>query len=158
MDGGVTQDSFLGRWSRRKRAALRTPEPPAPPPPDLPPVAGLGTASDYTPFLQRGVEPEVQSAALGRAWATDQRIAAFRGMGEYDWDFNAPGYGKLAAADDVARLVAAVLAPAADTEEVEPEQAADAVVPAPPEAPAPVEQTASEPPPLTRRHGSARPV
>jgi hypothetical protein len=157
----MTEEGFLGRWSRRKRAALRPPAPvdPVPPPPaapspELPPIDSLGSASDYTAFLQRGVAADVQQAALGRAWASDERIAEFRGMGEYDWDFNAPDYGKLAAADDVGKLIQAVLALAPEVEEEPP--ATDLAAPSP--EPVPSAEIEPEPPAAApRRHGTARP-
>jgi len=131
-------DDFIARWSRRKRAArtgadappheAAPQEAPAPAPsvPDgpstsmpsadatqevaeaLPPLEMLGPESDYTAFLKPGVPAELRAAALRRAWVSDQAIAGFRGMGDYDWDFNAPGYGKLLAVDDVAALARAV--------------------------------------------------
>lgn len=123
----TTNEGVLRRWSRRKQAAKAAspaspleheaalaaePDPPPPdlPPPDLPPVESLGVASDYTAFLQKGVTAEVQRRALQRAWRSDERIAGFRGMAEYAWDFNAPEYGRLWAADDVLKLVQEVLA------------------------------------------------
>jgi len=130
-------DDFLARWSRRKRAVRTGAETPpheavpqeAPSPaasvPDgpstsvsadgaadaaesLPPLEALGPESDYTAFLKPGVPAELRAAALRRAWVSDQAIAGFRGMADYDWDFNAPGYGKLLAVDDVAALARAV--------------------------------------------------
>lgn len=62
----------------------------------------LGADSDYTAFLTRGVSQAVQAQALSIAWASDPAIANFRGMAEYAWDFNAPGYGDLAPGDDAA--------------------------------------------------------
>lgn len=44
----------------------------------------------------------MQAQALRIAWASDPAIAEFRGMAEYAWDFNAPGYGDLAPGDDAA--------------------------------------------------------
>ena len=54
---------------------------------------------------------ELQRLALRQAWATDPKIAAFRGFAEYDWDCNAAGYGALLPIDDIARLCDAVLRP-----------------------------------------------
>ena len=114
-------EGLLHRWSRRKQAAKAAPAlpsveaplvpEPASPPPDLPSIESLGVASDYTAFLQQGVTAEVQRLALRRAWESDAQIAGFRGMAEYAWDFNAPAYGRLWAADDVAQLLRAVLEP-----------------------------------------------
>ena len=130
----TTNEGVLRRWSRRKQAAKAAPpvSPPASPPeheaalaaepdplpdlapPDLPPIESLGIASDYTAFLQKGVTAEVQCRALQRAWQSDERIAGFRGMAEYAWDFNTPEYGRLWATDDVLKLVRQVLAPPPD--------------------------------------------
>lgn len=76
---------------------------------ELPPLESLTASSDFTAFLQKGVSAAVQSRALRVAWESDAAIAGFRGMAEYAWDFNAPGYGKLWATDDVAKLVTQVL-------------------------------------------------
>lgn len=126
---------FLGRWSRLKREA-RTEEsaaepslpepvkvevaaPPAdvpaeagdgaPEPPALPSLDSLDAASDYTGFLRPDVPAELRRQALRKAWTSDPVIAGFRGFAEYDWDYNAPGYGALLPTDDIARLLDAVL-------------------------------------------------
>ncbi|HYD69509.1 DUF3306 domain-containing protein [Azospirillum sp.] len=114
-------EGFLARWSRRKREAILEEEPAATPapqepeqpgqpedPPPLPPIDSLGADSDYTRFLAAGVPEEVKRLALRKAWVSDPKIAEFRGFGEYDWDFNAPGYGQLLPTDDVRKLVEAV--------------------------------------------------
>lgn len=159
---------FLHRWSRRKAAARRPPEPPPlppvpapataePPPPDLalPPIETLGAASDYSVFLQRGVAAELQRQALQRAWSTDATIAGFRGMAEYDWDFNATDYGRLWPVDDVAKLLGEVLAPPEPEPPPPPPDpvAVAAIEPEPDPAP-PTPDPAPVPP---RRHGSALP-
>ena len=114
---------------------------------------------------------EVQRIALQRAWASDEQIAGFRGMADYDWDFNAPTYGKLWASDDVARLLQAVVAPPAEIEPDraqpgphDPGEAALALpgVPQHPQEPAIEPGLAAvaeaEPPrAVTPRHGSAMP-
>ncbi len=133
---------FLARWSRLKRredeqlpsaAALPDGAAPAAAPeagrPDrdaegeegfdassLPPIESLCADSDYTAFLRQGVPEQLQTLALRKAWATDPAIAGFRGLAEYDWDCNAPGYAALWPTDDVARLCEAVLGPAAAPE------------------------------------------
>ncbi|MBK1838263.1 DUF3306 domain-containing protein [Azospirillum sp. YIM B02556] len=129
-------EGFLGRWSRLKRE-VRTEEPPpepsmpgsplpepageasatlpaksgeeAPELPDLPPLDSLDAGSDYTGFLRRDVPADLRRQALRKAWASDPVIAGFRGFAEYDWDYNAPGYGALRPTDDIARLLNAVL-------------------------------------------------
>jgi hypothetical protein len=114
------REGFLLRWSRRKRGEAAVPVGGDAPQPQaepfdiesLPPLESLGATSDYRAFLQNGVPAELRRLALRSAWASDPAIAGFRGYGEYDWDFNAPGYGWLDAADDVAALAERVLGPA----------------------------------------------
>ena len=179
----TANEGLLRRWSRRKQAAQATPPPPADPaeavaappePPDLPLVETLGTFSDYTAFLQKGVSAEVQRLALQRAWQSDESIAGFRGMAEYAWDFNAPDYGRLSATDNVAKLLDAVLTPPEDPPEAAAEPAAPAEPPEPALAepppdlgqaetaqaplPGPVAEAApAQPRAGIRRHGSALP-
>jgi Protein of unknown function (DUF3306) len=76
--------------------------------PPLPPIESLGADSDYKRFLAPDVPEELRRLAMRRAWVTDPKISSFRGFGEYDWDFNAPGYGRLLATDDIGRLLDAV--------------------------------------------------
>lgn len=127
------EEGFLGRWSRLKRE-VQVEEPAAPPqeallpeavPPepspepspgetgeevaDLPALDSLDAGSDYTGFLRREVPADLRREALRRAWTSDPVIAGFRGFAEYDWDYNAPGYGALRPTDDIARLLNAVL-------------------------------------------------
>ena len=120
---GRGADGFLARWSRRKAASRENtpqalmpgplPQPDQPiaeaPEIELPPIETLGADSDYTMFLARGVCRTVQAQALRVAWASDPVIANFRGMAEYAWDFNAPGYGDLALNDDVAALLSQII-------------------------------------------------
>jgi hypothetical protein len=191
----MMSEGVLHRWSRRKRAAKAapavaaaefppvlapissTPDLPVPavPIPDLPPIESLGIGSDYTAFLQEGVTAELQRLALRRAWESDERIAGFRGMAEYAWDFNAPSYGRLWAADDVAQLLRAVLeppieeAPAALEPEPAIAEAPEAREPGPAEStlavaeghdaglPLPADGDAAPEAGGTRRHGSALP-
>ncbi len=129
------ETGFLGRWSRLKREARReepavepaVPEAPALLPvetaeaggaeeelveeeaPELPSLDSLDSGSDYTGFLRPDVPAELRRQALRKAWASDPVIAGFRGFAEYDWDYNAPGYGALLPTDDIARLLDAVL-------------------------------------------------
>jgi hypothetical protein len=191
MTNEATEGLFR-RWARRKQEAkaapdrvadavplpVSVPDQPAPdqpapdlPSPVLPDVESLGADSDYTAFLQKGVAAEVQRIALQRAWASDKQIAGFRGMADYDWDFNAPTYGKLWASDDVAKLLQAVVSPPAEVEPdpvrpgpVEPAVAALVL----PEVPQPMQETEpgliaageheAEPPRAAGpRHGSAMP-
>lgn len=185
-EDGATGEGLLRRWARRKQAAKAPPPAPAPaseapqvpaasmeaaPMPELPDLDSLGASSDYGAFLQQGVPAELQRLALQRAWSSDAAISEFRGMAEYAWDFNAPQYGQLWAADDVARLIQAVVAPPPDappgpvlaTGEAVPvvlDAAADpvpAMEPAVEHADDGMAQEGSAAPALPRRHGSALP-
>jgi len=180
----TTDEGLLRRWSRRKQAAKAEPAlapvdaaaesaPPLPelavpdlPPPDLPPIESLGVASDYTAFLQSGVTAAVQSLALRRAWESDARIAGFRGMAEYAWDFNVPSYGRLWPADNVAQLLRAVLEPPAEDPPVatepavaiaEERQAEPDIPPPGPAEPGLHREVEALPEVGVRRHGSALP-
>jgi hypothetical protein len=124
-------ESFLARWSRRKRSAAAASDsqknPPAravettkpvlsaigegPPAIPLPPIESIGSASDIKAFLGPGVPLELTRAALRRVWTADPAIRDFIGLSESAWDFNAlggvPGFGSLDLAD-VRRLMARV--------------------------------------------------
>jgi uncharacterized protein DUF3306 len=131
-------ESFLARWSRRKRGAApatraqpkaehegggTAPEVPAassPPretplpvdPASLPPIESIGAGSDIRAFLAAGVPADLTRAALRHAWAADPAIREFIGLSENSWDFNAPGgvpgFGSVKA-EDVRRLLARVM-------------------------------------------------
>ena len=144
-DGTVSEgEGFLSRWSRRKQEAREAAaEPPAPqeeapeeqaavPPPlepfdpeSLPPVDSLGADSDYTGFLAGNVPQELKRLALRKAWSSDPVIAGFRGFAEYDWDCNAPGYGKLLATDRIADLLDRIATDEKPPEEEEEETSQD---------------------------------
>ena len=116
------EGGFLGRWSRLKRrareeppadaapASVAGPEPAVPEPvvpeEELPPLDTLGPDSDYTVFLRKGVPAALRAAALRQAWASDPAIAGHRPLVDYDWDCNAPGYGRLLPTDDPGKMVA----------------------------------------------------
>lgn len=161
-------DGFLRRWARRKEEARRAEEapeepiPPAPvveeapppvapepeaPPPDLPPIETLDATSDYTAFLKSGVPKLLRQAALRKAWATDPAITGHKPLVDYDWDHNAPGYGKLAPGDDVAKLVSAIFRNRPATPP--PAEAEALVSPEPSEPPAAAEATQPDEPPTT---------
>lgn len=112
-------ETFLARWSRRKRRApaqadagnrTKPAEPvtaaapvnvQARPPksgegadPDLqslPPLSAIGAESDIRGFLAPGVPGDLTRAALRRVWAADPAIRDFIGLSENAWDFNAEG-------------------------------------------------------------------
>ncbi|WP_114857912.1 DUF3306 domain-containing protein [Azospirillum brasilense] len=142
LDDG--SETFLSRWSRRKQEArgapVEAPEPQeerdaadepqaiAVPPPEpfdpesLPPVESLGADSDYTGFLAGNVPQELKRQALRKAWTSDPVIAGFRGFAEYDWDCNAPGYGRLLATDRIADLLDRIATDEKPPEEEKPEE------------------------------------
>jgi hypothetical protein len=172
--GGETR---LGRWSREKRAARAGSEsPPASPPtlsahavdtpappPRLPALEDIRTRDDVAAFLREGVPSELRLAALRRAWRLDPAIATHSPLVDYDWNVNAPGYGRLRPTDDPARLIEALfghLRKAVEEEPVEEQDEDRAPVP----ETGPVAASAAEEPPAldqqlgrTRRHGGATP-
>lgn len=191
-------EGFFRRWSRLKRsedvppesepvavspeslaASPEGPECPEPvvDPATLPAVETLGADSDYRPFLAPGVPFDLRRLALRRAWTSDPVIAGFRGFADYDWDFNAPGYGRLLPVDDIRRLCDAVFGQPPPEPEPPSGVAAVAATPAAPEAETPEAETPeAETSPvieamaaptsrpaeaigrLRRRHGGATPV
>lgn len=114
----MSEDGFLSRWSRRKRAAEAgqpMAEPGAPPasppaappvaatradapvpeeppfdPASLPPIESLTVESDFGAFLRKGVPAALRHAALRKAWSLDPAIRDFVGPADYAWDYNAP--------------------------------------------------------------------
>src|SRR5260370_1723662 len=103
-------ESFLARWSRRKRnvaaqadaeknpppsaAEIAKPVSPAtgeaPPPIPLPLIESIESGSDITAFLAPGVPLELTRAALRRAWTADPAIRDFITLSQNTWHFNAP--------------------------------------------------------------------
>jgi hypothetical protein len=180
-------EGFLGRWARLKRSrAAETPEeskiteeaaePESEPfdPASLPALDTLDAVSDYTAFLKPGVPKELRTLALRRAWATDPAITGYKTLADYDWDFNAPGYGALRVTDNVKELADRVFGMIQAEEEPkpveselgaesgpEPELEAPAVeVAAVEQLPSPVEEPVVETAPelpRRRRHGGAVP-
>ncbi len=179
---GNEDEGFLGRWARlkRSRAAEVSEEPKVEPsesevepfdPASLPALETLDAVSDYTAFLKPGVPRELRVLALRRAWATDPAITGYKTLADYDWDFNAPGYGALRVTDNVKELADRVFGmikaeeepEPAEPESAEPESPAVEVAAAEPEPealPSPVEEPvveATPEPPRRRRHGGAVP-
>jgi len=130
-------EKFLTRWSRRKLepadespppekpvmegdaatkpASVSTPETGSPPEPEfdlssLPPIDSIGADTDISIFLKPGVPSDLQHAALRRAWATDPAIRDFKGLQDYDWNFNDPngifGFGEIGPEYDLTKMVA----------------------------------------------------
>lgn len=187
MKTKTEDEGFLGRWARLKRSRAAevsepevveaTPEPEAEPfdPASLPDLNTLDAVSDYTAFLKPGVPRELRTMALRRAWATDPAITGYKTLADYDWDFNAPGYGALRVTDNVKDLADRVfgMLKAEDEPESKPEhggpevpeaeaaavETADVAV-EPAQLPAPAEESVAEAapePPRRRRHGGAVP-
>lgn len=115
----MTEEVFLARWSRRKRAS-KSDTPPAktakpagdaavPSPAaeakaevdlgSLPSVDSITAGTDIRAFLRKGVPQELMRGALRRAWSADPAIRDFVGLAENAWDFNdpnaMPGFGPL---------------------------------------------------------------
>ena len=177
------ENGFLSRWSRRKREAKAEPETkPAEAPEEeftkeefdvstLPSLESLDAASDYAAFMKQGVPKALRLAALRKAWTTDPAITGYKTLADYDWDCNAPGYGRLLSIDDPKKMVEAMFRHLRMPEEekliekpieekppaLEPVQIA-----APPPEPAPelvaVADPEPEPVPVRRRHGGAVPT
>jgi len=129
-------ETFITRWSRKKRAAAQDAEPrpastapaettaqtpttpadasaPAGPTFDvstLPPLESITAETDIRAFLAPGVPAELTRAALRRAWASDPNIRDFIGLSENAWDFNDPsaitGFGPLEMTDELRRQIA----------------------------------------------------
>ncbi len=145
-------DGFLKRWSRLKQEPVgKTPDEaknaaaPKPgeaeaefDPATLPPIESLGPDSDFTVFLKKGVPEALRLAALRKVWVLDPIIRNFRTPADYDWDFNAPGYGALRPTDDVVKMVDELLGP--------PQPANPALDQSPPAEPATVPIEAAAPP------------
>ncbi len=113
-------ESFLSRWSRRKREVSQeteaaksqaaadapalddrpsgniSPSPapgavdPASDPTGLPSIESITANTDIRAFLSTGVPADLARAALRRAWSSDPAIRDFVGLSENSWDFNAP--------------------------------------------------------------------
>jgi uncharacterized protein DUF3306 len=113
-------ESFVSRWSRRKREVSQetdaanppaatdeaaeddrasgkvSPNPapaavdPASDPTSLPSIESITAETDIRAFLSTGVPADLARAALRRAWSSDPAIRDFVGPSENSWDFNAP--------------------------------------------------------------------
>jgi hypothetical protein len=131
-------ESFLTRWSRRKRGAATagrdrptpertedrapcaTPEAPSSAeepgrlvdPASLPPIESISAGSDIRAFLAPGVPADLARAALRSAWSADPAIRDFIGLSENSWDFTAPdgvpGFGSVTV-EEAQRLLGQLL-------------------------------------------------
>ncbi|MCC5965700.1 MAG: DUF3306 domain-containing protein [Natronohydrobacter sp.] len=101
-------ESFLARWSKRKRAEAvepapePAPEPPAPPEVDdsiseeelaaLPALEDFTPHTDIRPFLRKGVPNTLRNAALRKIWLLTPAIRDHKDPAvDYAWDWNTPG-------------------------------------------------------------------
>lgn len=76
------------------------------PPADLPDLETLGEGSDFRRFMREDVPAALRHAALRKAWATNPAITGHKPLVDYDWDFHAPGFGRLRPGDDPRKLLA----------------------------------------------------
>jgi hypothetical protein len=82
-------DSFLKRWSRRKRAsaaAAPSVAPAAQPPAELPPVEALDFESDFAAFMHAKVDERVRRLALKKLFG-DPRFNVMDGLDIYIDDY-----------------------------------------------------------------------
>ena len=136
-------EGFLRRWSRMKSApADARAEPPAervePPPAGkdgasdpseqtpLPPIESLTPDSDFTPFMQTDVDPQLRRGALNKLFE-DPRFNVMDGLDVYIDDYSKPDplpEGWLEKMTQVARL--GIFRPAQEEEKEAPADAANA--------------------------------
>jgi len=135
----MSEEEFLKRWSRRKRAAADVARPDAAEtkaedvaevtpedgaaqagkpqaafdPATPPPVESITALSDATAFLRAGVPAELTRAALRRVWTVDPAIRDFVGLAENAWDFTdptaMPGFGPLEDTEEIRRMIAGIV-------------------------------------------------
>lgn len=161
-----TEEGFLGRWSRAKRAATKSvPDPevaPDPPEPEpaldpaaeaqtlteeelaaLPRIEDLTEGSDIRAFLRAGVPRVLRNAAMRKMWMLTPAIRDYRDPAvDYAWDWNTPGGvpgdGVAPSAERAGEMLRQLLAPRHDTP---PETATDQVAATPEMAEAASEST-----------------
>ena len=80
--------TFLRRWSRLKRQAAISPEPPAPAA-ELPPLETLSMDSDFGAFMRGKVEEKVRRAALKKLFS-DPHFNVMDGLDTYIDDYGKP--------------------------------------------------------------------
>jgi hypothetical protein len=78
--------TFLRRWSRLKRQAAISPEPPAPAA-ELPPLETLSMDSDFGAFMRGKVEEKVRRAALKKLFS-DPHFNVMDGLDIYVGDYS----------------------------------------------------------------------
>jgi Protein of unknown function (DUF3306) len=136
------EDGFLARWSRRKRRPENPPITESPEvdeqiseqstqhsesveaadtrrePEPLPRIEDLTAESDLSAFLRAGVPPELQKAALRRAWSLDPAIRDYCGPADYALDFNDPDSLPGFASKEMVELAKKLLSELAEAEQV----------------------------------------
>lgn len=119
-------ESFIGRWSRRKREAdvadgrkqqqapasqaAAVDDTPEIDPATLPKIEEMTADSDFSVFLKKGVPELLKRQALRHAWSIDPAIRDFVEVAENQYNFNlpdgVPGFGELPAGTDIQALLA----------------------------------------------------
>lgn len=163
-------DTFLSRWSRRKRQAepdpaeqppteaespgLPDPAPPAEPVLSDEDLAALPRIEDLTPdtdiraFLRPGVPAALKNAAMRRMWLLTPAIRDYRDPAvDYAWDWNTPGGvpgdGCAPSAESAARMLRDLVEP----RQPRPADPAPEAADTPGDAPAPAAPPPAEPAP-----------
>jgi Protein of unknown function (DUF3306) len=113
------EQSFLGRWSRRKRESARVDAEPEAPLPETTEgegdrqkealeraaiekgnreaaeavdLDGLTYESDYSIFFRAGVPAALKRMAMRKLWTSNPVLANLDGLNDYDEDFNNPAH------------------------------------------------------------------
>ncbi len=136
----MSEDDFLSRWSRRKRAvaeeqpdvaATPEPEPPAEPQTEeeegallaklnLPVPESLQPGDDFSAFMADHVPQFLRKRALRVLWRSNPVLANLDGLNDYDEDFRSPELTQkvLATAYQVGRGFVTKTPPATEPEDV----------------------------------------
>ena len=131
------EDTFLSRWSKRKRHALIQPADDVVAPPGgseegrtsqpaqgedqpfdlslLPDLEALTGASDIQAFMHKAVPDALRNAALRKVWALDPSVRNYVGEAlDYAYDWNTPGgvpgFGEILSNEQTAEFVRNLLA------------------------------------------------
>ena len=116
-------NAALAGDEKPKTPVASAPAPEQEPPFDLaslPSIESITAGTDIRDFLRPGVPVSLSHAALRRAWTSDPAIRDFIGIAENQWDFtndSIPGFGQINPAD-IPQLLARIIGPAKDAEEV----------------------------------------
>lgn len=116
MGEAMSRDGFLERWSRRKLAEGKEPEPETGPETErpaeeavpieepeeedldqeelakLPSLESFTVKTDLAPFLRKGVPMALKNAAMRKMWMLDPAVRDHVDFAvDYAWDWNTPG-------------------------------------------------------------------